>query len=50
MYLKIYVCSYACICVTTIKKEAPNLKEYGGVRGRIWRKERDGLNDVIILS
>lgn len=47
MYLKIYVCAYACICATTIKKEATNLKEYGGYMEEFG--ERKGMAWLMLL-
>jgi hypothetical protein len=32
-----------------MEEEAVNLKEQGGVYGKVWRKERIGGNDVIML-
>lgn len=33
-----------------MRKEAINLKEQGRVFGWVWRHERDGENDNIIIS
>lgn len=48
IFRNIHVCTYTYVHVVTVKKENMNLRESGGVHGRVWRKERKGGTVIII--
>lgn len=45
----IYMYIYMCVLQQLMKKEITNLKEQGGLYGRVWKEKREAENDVIIV-
>jgi hypothetical protein len=45
------VCVCVCVCVATIKEKRGHEfeRKQEGIYGRIWREEREEINDVIII-